>query len=194
MKKIVSVLFFFAGCIPPMAGHETGRTLGESQSELIGGLGAFGHVIKYNYGVTDYLDLGIHWETFSLGLRAKYSFINTPISGWSLAGALGAGSVSHGRYITGDVIGSYLSGDWEPYGFIRRSRVICNEVAAKDSKKLLHDFLVACEKKHYDRVQFTLGSKYWFSAKWFLSLETGRVFENSIAPVSILSTSFGYKF
>jgi hypothetical protein len=187
--------FLLSGCIPPLAVHETGRTLGESHSEIVGGIGNLGHLIKFNYGVTDNLDLGVQWETFNFGIRAKYAFVNNPVSGWAFAGAMGTGSVQDGNYYLGDLITSYLSGDWEPYGAMRLSRTICKETFEDRAKKNSSEFiLIACDKKFYDRLQLTVGSKWWFSAQWFWALEVGALLENSKEPGLIVSTSLGYKF
>lgn len=195
LKLLLILVFVTTGCLAPLAIQETGRTLGEGYSEIVGGIGSPGHVLKFNYGVTENLDLGIQWESINLGLRAKYAFLNNPVAGWSVAGALAAGSVSLGNYYMADVIGSHLSGDWEPYAALRISRTICRETFEEKEKKssdLLN--IISCDKKFYDRGQLTIGSKYWLSGQWFLALELGTLFSASEEPLTVGSTSVGYKF
>lgn len=74
----------------PLVSHETARTLGHGNKKLLGGFGSGGFVVKFNYGARDNLDLGVQLENCSLGLRAKYSLLNSS-HGWSyvVAGGLG---------------------------------------------------------------------------------------------------------
>ncbi|MEI8025962.1 MAG: hypothetical protein WCI18_06415 [Pseudomonadota bacterium] len=195
MRHILLAIFFLAtSCLPPMASHETARTLGPGNQEIIGGFGVCGHVLKWNVGITQDLDVGVQWETFNLGLRAKYAFINNSQSGFSLATALGGGNVNSGTYYYGDLMGSYLAGDWEPYGTIRASHTTCDSVQDDTKKGKELDNLFKCERKTYDRIQLVLGTKYWLNEKWFLSLEGGRVFAAAEEFPTIIETSVGRKF
>ena len=192
---LVGVFFLFASCISPLASHETARTLGEGNQEVIGGLGVFGHVLKWNMGITEDLDVGVQWETFNLGLRAKYAFINSKQSGFSLATALGGGNVNNGTYYYGDLMTSYLTGDWEPYGTIRASHTTCNarQDKSKEGKEHIGE-VFKCDRRTYDRIQLTIGAKYWLNDKWFLTLEGGRVFATREAFPTIAGMSIGRKF
>jgi len=188
--------FLTTSCIPPLASHETARTLGSGNQEIQGGLGVYGHVLKWNFGLTQDLDVGIQWETFNLGLRAKYAFIHNAQRGFSLATAVGGGNVTNGTYYYGDLIVSYLAGDWEPYGTIRASHINCDSVV--DHTKTNPDFadLFKCDRRTYDRIQLILGTKYWLNEQWFLTLEGGKVFaagvDNSFPTV--IGSSIGRKF
>lgn len=196
-KVIFCFLFLLlSGCaVGPLVSHETARTVGKSKSEVIAGFGEGGYVFKWNYGVTENLDLGVHWESLSVGLRAKYAFINKK-EGWSLASALGAGSSVGGRHYYGDLIGSHLSGAWEPYGTLRLVHVKADPIELKDNQTGSVEFTI--DKSEFDYAQFIVGTKYWFSENWVMSLEassfgaltSGLVLSNGV----ILGGSLGYRF
>ena len=102
---------FSAGCaVGPLVQHETARSVGKGDHEIIAGYGQAGYVLKWNAGVTENFDFGIHWESLSFGIRGKYSIINGRSGGISLAGAIGAGSSLGGSHQYGDLMVSYLSG------------------------------------------------------------------------------------
>ncbi len=195
----LSLYFLFvllSGCaVGPLVSHETARTVGMSKHEVIAGFGEAGYVFNWNYGLNEDLDLGLHWESLSIGLRAKYAFINKK-EGWSLASALGAGSSIGGRHYYGDLIGSYLSGPWEPYGTLRAVHVNADPIEFKNQQTGSVEFTV--DKTEFNYAQAILGTRYWFSPNWLMSFEassfaaltSGLVFSNAV----LLGGSLGYRF
>ena len=78
-KILISVLLVFSlsGCaVGPLVSHETARTVGSSNSEIVGGYGQAGYVLKWNHGFGENFDLGFQYESLSVGFRAKYAFVN----------------------------------------------------------------------------------------------------------------------
>jgi len=201
MKKYLFLLTILsttilAGCaVGPLVNHETARTVGKSNHELIGGYGQAGYAIKWNFGLTENLDLGLHWETLSIGLRLKYAFINNK-QGWSLASALGTGSSIGGRHYYGDIIGSYMIESWEPYGALRIVHVKNDPVEFKDKDTGYVDFTVPSVNYNYG--QFILGTRYWFTSHWLLSLEASSLFAMTtglkFGNIFLVSGAFGYRF
>lgn len=108
-----------ACAVGPLVLHETGRTVGRHNNEVEVGAGSSGNAVKWNFGATDNLDVGIQYETLSYGARIKYALINRRESGFSLAAAGGGGKSLSGHYYNGDIVASYLNGQWEPYSGFR---------------------------------------------------------------------------
>ena len=82
-------LVLACSCLAPLFNNFTGRSLGQGKVGLEGGAVAAGSalpVFKISTGVTRDLDLGLQYDSFSIGLFGKYSFINNRESGFSLAG------------------------------------------------------------------------------------------------------------
>lgn len=188
--------FFYSGCaVGPLVNHETARTVGNSNHELIGGYGQAGYVLKWSYGLTENLDLGLHWESFSLGYRLKYAF-QSKQSGGSLAFAAGQGASIGGSHYYGDIIASYLSGSWEPYSALRVVHVKSDGQEVKSGSN--GDVIFKVEKSEFDYGQFILGSRYWFNKHWLFSLEASTLFAISSSVRGnnsfIASGSFGYRF
>lgn len=79
MKNNILILLMLtttvlSGCaVGPLVSHETARTVGTTNHELMAGYGQAGYVIKWNYGLNENLDVGLHWESLSIGVRAKYA-------------------------------------------------------------------------------------------------------------------------
>lgn len=203
MNKIIYILLisaaiFLSGCATgPFMAHEPARTVGYSKSELIAGAGQAGYVFKWNYGVGHDLDIGVQLESFTLGLRAKYAFINQQSSGWSLAGAAGTGVGSFGgSHYYADLIGSYLKGSWEPYTTLRAVHVKTDAIDFRDEDTGEIDFTVS--ENEYEYGQFILGTRYWFTPNWLLSVEGSTIFSISssfdIKSNAFFSASFGYRF
>lgn len=199
MKKIFIFILvvFISGCaFGPFISQETARTVGNSNHELTGGAGSSGYVFKWNYGLTDHLDLGIHLEVLSVGVRAKYAFINHNEKGWSFAAALGAGDSIGGSHSYADIMTSYLSKSWEPYSTIRVVKVKVDTFEYRSEEN--NDVLFTIDKSEYQYGQFFLGTRYWINKKWFLSLEgstffsttTGLEFKNT----SLVGLATGYRF
>jgi hypothetical protein len=191
-----SIPFLSACAIGPVVSHETARTVGDGNSELMGGLGQAGYVFKWNHGLTPNLDMGVHWEMLSIGLRLKYAFINSGRHGWSLAGAAGIGSSVGGSHYYGDAIASYLAGSWEPYGTLRLVHVKNDPQEFKDKDTGSVEFRI--DKTEYEYGQFILGTRYWFSPHWLLSLEATSFFTVSsgvhIGNGVLAGFALGYRF
>jgi hypothetical protein len=186
----------FSGCaVGPLVSHETARTVGSSHHELMAGYGQAGYVFKWNYGLTQNLDFGLHFESLSVGVRAKYAFLNSS-SGWSFAAALGTGASIGGSHYYGDLIGSYLVGSWEPYGTLRAVHVTNDPLEFKDKDTGHVDFTV--DKSEYDYGQFILGTRFWMTPHWLLSLEASTLFPISsgfrMGSTLLAGASFGYRF
>ena len=202
MKKYLLSLYVVAvatlsGCaFGPLVSHETARTVGNSNHELIGGYGMAGFVFKWNYGLTENLDLGLHLESLNIGLRAKYAFINSN-DGWSLATAFGTGvSLPDASHFYGDLIGSYMTGAWEPYGTLRFVHVKNNSLDFKDQKTGQVNFTVPSSE--YDYGQFILGTRYWFTPHWLFSIEASSIFVTTpglkFSKNIFAGLAFGYRF
>ncbi len=187
---------FLSGCaIGPLVSHETARTVGDNKSELVGGYGAAGLVFKWNYGLSENLDFGLHWESLSVGIRAKYAFLNQS-AGWSLAAALGTGSSIGGSHYYGDLMVSNVAGAWEPYGTLRIVHVNTDPVEFRDKDTGNVNFTVTTDDFEYGQLIF--GTRYWFNEHWLISLEASSLFAISdnfkIESGAIVSGAFGYRF
>ncbi|AZZ35438.1 hypothetical protein CIK05_01030 [Bdellovibrio sp. qaytius] len=196
VSAVLGFLFLSSCAVGPLVSHETARTVGNSKSELIAGGGQAGFVAKWNYGLTENLDFGVHWESLSLGIRAKYAFINNKEAGWSFATALGTGESIGGSHYYGDIMGSYLDEKWEPYTIVRVVHVKTDPIDFKDEDTGQIGFTI--DKAEYDYGQFILGTRYLFTHQWFLSVEASSIFTISsgvkIEKNLFAGASFGYKF
>jgi len=171
-KALLSfVLFFSSSCaIGPLVNHETARTIGATKQELSVGYGLAGYVFKWNVGINEDFDLGVHLESLSLGVRAKYAFLNSP-SGWSYSGAFGIGTSLGGSHHYADLNASYLSGKVEPYGTLRLVHVKNDPLEFRDKNTGQVDLVIS--RSEYDYAQFIFGTRYWHSPKNYFSLEAG---------------------
>ncbi len=199
MKKLNILLLpfiFTTSCaVGPLMFHETARTVGDSNHELVGGAGQAGLLFKWNYGLSENLDLGIQFESLSLGLRAKYAFINSGENGFSLASGAGIGFSVGGSHYYGDLIGSYFFEKWEPYTGLRLVHAKNDDREIKSSNSAL-DFTI--EETQYNYGQITLGTKFWFSKSWVLSAEASSIFSKSsgflVNSNVFAGLALGYKF
>jgi len=203
MKSIKNLLVsaalgfvFLSSCaVGPLVSHETARTVGNSKSELIAGAGQAGFIAKWNYGLRENLDFGVHWESLSLGIRLKYAFENNE-AGWSFASSLGTGGSIGGSHYYGDLIASHKHGAWEPYTTLRVVHVKNDPIDFRDENTGALDFTV--NKSEYDYGQFMLGTRYWFSHQWLLSVEASTLFSNSsdfkLKQNLLAGAAIGYKF
>jgi hypothetical protein len=187
---------FLNGCaVGPLVQHDTARTVGKGNNEFVGGIGQAGFVAKWNYGLTDKWDFGVQWESFSLGLRTKYAFIDDN-DGWSFAGAVGTGASVGGSHYYADLLGSYLVKSWEPYGTLRFVRVKTDPVEFKDENTGTVDFTV--NSSSYGYGQAILGTRYWFNAHWLVSAEVSSLFSMSsdlkIGSGVLVGIAGGYRF
>jgi hypothetical protein len=184
------------GCVGPLVLHETARTVGDGNSELIGGGGNGGFVFKYNYGLFDRLDVGVQWESLSLGIRAKLGIINPHGPGWSWAIAAGIGDSVGGSHYYGDLITSYLTGSFEPYGALR---VVHVNIDSQDFKSDVSDQTIfTTPSTSFNYEELIVGSRIWFTPHWLLSLEAGTVFAVgsgvSFDNNFLIGAAFGYHF
>lgn len=192
---ILALTTFTSCAVGPLYTQETARSLGKSKHEIMGGYGQAGYLVKWSYGLTDDLDLGVYLESLSFGLRAKYSFINNK-DNWSLAAALGTGGSFSGTYNAVDIIGSYLNGPWEPYSSLRIVQV--NNIPLDFNDKETGQLNFTVPGTTYTYSHLFLGTRYWFSPQWLLSVEA-----STLLPISsgliigggvIWGASLGYRF
>lgn len=175
IRALPALLFLLlSACVGPLVNHETARTVGDNNHELLGGGGQAGYIIKYNYGITENLDFGVHWESLSLGVRMKYAFINVK-EGFSLAAAAGTGASIGGQHYYADVVGSYrTTKKWEPYGMVRVVHVELDPVELRDQNTGGWSFTIPGTS--FDYGQFTGGTRFWFNENWLMSLEASSLF------------------
>lgn len=186
---------FLSACVGPTVLHETARTVGQNHAEFDGGLGSTGYVFKLNYGVTENFDIGVHWESLNMGVRAKYAFINGKDHEMSLAGAAGIGTTFGGTAYYGDVIASYLNGSWEPYGAFRYVHVSVNRQDFIDHDTGHVDFTFPGLEYSYEEIM--IGSRFWLNKHWLFSLEAGSLIalgDLNIGNNLLVSGVFGYHF
>jgi len=189
-------IFAISGCaFGPLVNHETARTVGANNHELVGGYGQAGYVAKWTYGLAESLDLGVQFESLSFGIRGKYSFLNVE-NGFSLAAALGFGSSIGGSHYYGDILASYMAGGWEPYGTLRIVHVKTDPLEFRDEETGDVDFTIGSAQYEYG--QFMLGTRYWFTEHWLVSIEASTLFgftsEFKVANGLLAGAAFGYRF
>lgn len=191
-------LLILTGCaVGPLMLHETARTVGKSHSDFAVGAGNAGFFAKWNYGLLENLDLGLQWESMSIGVRAKYALIKNDSNGFSMALALGTGSSVGGSHNYGDLIVSYLTSSFEPYLAYRYVKVKTDPVEFKDKNSDgKFDFTINGDKYSYD--QAILGFRIWLSNNWIFTAEGARLQSRSSAlkgdAMWIGSGGFGYRF
>lgn len=112
---------------------------------------------KLTYGLASKLDIGLQYEAFSMGLFGKYSFINRPNLGFSLAGLFSAGTTTNGSYSYIGPVLSYKSKKFEPY-FVARLNVV-----QYDEDDFGSGITISSGK--YTYLQVTGGSVFWLSRK-----------------------------
>lgn len=193
---VIALNILLSACaIGPLVSHESARTVGRTNNELVGGYGNSGYIFKWNFGLADNLDLGLHWESFSIGLRVKYAFLNQS-QGWSWAGALGVGESFGGNHYYGDIIGSYKADAWEPYGTVRLVHVKNDPLEIEYENTGIVDLTIGLREYNYG--QFMLGTRYWFGPHWLLSLEASalRSFTSGVDfnDTIVVGAAFGYRF
>lgn len=199
MKKHFAALFTVlavSGCaFGPLVSHETARTVGESHHEIVAGYGSPGYAFKWSFGLTKNWDVGVQYESLSLGIRTKYAFLNVE-NGFSLAAAFGVGSSVGGNHYYGDLLASYMTGSWEPYGTLRIVHVKTDPLDFKDESTGNLKFTIGSAQ--YDYGQFMLGTRYWFTKNWLLSIEASTLFgftsDFKVADGFLASAAFGYRF
>lgn len=170
----LSLLFFLTSCaVGPLVSHETARTVGDNKHEFVGSYGDAGVALKWNYGLTKNFDFGIQWESLSMGIRAKYAFLNYS-EGFSMAIAGGTGFSAGGDHYYGDLMLSYRSGFWEPYitGRIVHVDTDPQEFDGDTSWGIQFDI----DSMSYEYGQFIIGSRFWFNENFMFSVEGSTFF------------------
>jgi len=200
MKIIFTLLALLSlsGCaVGPLVGHETARTVGDNNHEIAGGLGQQGFVAKWNYGLRENWDIGIHAELFSIGLRTKYAFINGMENGFSMAAAAGIGESVGGEHYYGELLSSYMIKQFEPLVNIIHVRVKTDpQDFKKDFEQDEPDFVIESYKFNYFQILY--GTRFWFNPNWMLSVE-GSTFAATSSGLKLMkwnlfSAAVGYRF
>ncbi len=194
---VLTSFLFLSGCaFGPIVGGESARSVGDGGKDVIFGYGQAGYVFKFNYGLNPNWDLGMQLEALSIGVRTKYAFINNQELGWSLAGALGAGSSFGGTHYYADVIGSYLNSGWEPYLIARLVHIVTDPVKFADTNNsFLNGTTIPSTEYNYGQVM--LGLKYWFTKNWNFNAEVGSLSYLSVGTLkgnAFVTGTFGYRF
>ena len=158
-----------SSCVGPLVLHETARTVGSGHNEFLGGFGRAGIALKWNYGITDRLDFGLQFESLSTGLRLKYAWYDNQEQGWSFASAVGLGTSIGGKNYYLDTIVSHLHKRWEPYGAFRFVHVNIDSIEARNRDT--GDVSFTTPNFDFDYGQFMVGTRYWMTPTWLLSLE-----------------------
>jgi hypothetical protein len=196
LKLIPAFLFlmFLNGCaLGPLVQHETARTVGANHHELAFGGGVAGFVGKWNYGLTDQLDIGLQIESLSVGARGKYALWNQ-LEGFSIAAALGAGVSVEGSHYYGDLMMSYKTGALEPYNTLRLVH------AKNDPNSTIEpgSLRFKLTESEYDYAHYILGVRYWLTPQWLFSVEASTIFalpaSVSIDRNFIGGAALGYRF
>lgn len=169
-------LLFSACAFGPFTTHETARTLGKGNHEFAGGYGQTSYVLKWNTGITDRIDFGVHWEALSIGIRGKFGIIQGGQDQFSLAAALGVGSSIGGSHQYADLLASYLKNKWEPYGVFRYVKIKVDpvDILDKETGKTIFT-LEDVNLDHYDYGLATLGVKYLINDNWSFSAEATKI-------------------
>lgn len=159
MRYIIAIILLLAsGCaVGPLVVHESARTAGEGNHEILVGSGTHVFNGKWNYGLKENLDIGLQIEAFSVGGKLKYAFINNLERGFSLAGAIGLGESLGGEHYYSDLSASYLTKIFEPYIAARIVRVKTDLVEFKDTNTGEIDFKI--DGRWYTYGQGFLGTR-----------------------------------
>ena len=191
MKNLVvyvSILFFLllsTSCsIAPLKTPKTARALGKGHWEM--DLGALPSSFSAYRGFSENLDIGLTLEE-QLGvvveLSGKYAFLNRE-EGSSLAifGGVFSGSALYGdnRGFRVGGLWSYKRKWWELYlvSTYNSGRWKAGKPLDADEKDdLLIDFFYDYEgRRNYSYIQSSLGSNFWFTKKFALSINTTFLF------------------
>lgn len=156
------------GCVAPLSHNLTGRSLGSGTFGLDAGAvvgpgeGAL-PALKVAVGISESTDLGVQFDTFSLGFFGRKSFINSPVEGPSLAAVTGLGIAAGGWYGYAGPVFSYKTCRFEPY-FSPRVNFVSYEESDSSSS-------ISWEGGDFVYPQVTLGFSFWLSRKVALSAE-----------------------
>lgn len=185
MKNLIllSVLGLLTSCaMGPLAGHETARSVGDGRHELVGAYGTSSYAAKWNYGLSQNFDIGLHIESLSVGGRLKYALLNPRDGGFALAFAAGAGSSFGGSYYNGDLIVSTLNGRIEPYAMFRYNQVTTNERDFRDKDTGVLKLTI--DEAIFSYGQVFVGTRIWITKDSALSLEASKLLEFQNAEFS----------
>jgi hypothetical protein len=178
-------LILACSCLAPLSNSFTGRSLGKGKVGLEGGAIAAGSalpVLKFSVGLSSNLDLGLQYDSFSLGLFGKYSFINNQESGFSLAGVVGGGATVGGGYAYAGPAFSYKIGALEPYVVGRYNFVSYGESSSSSG--------LSWEAGNHSYFQFTLGGVVWLGKGFGLNAEvsffSGLLGIEDMVPATVL--------
>lgn len=204
MKKIIQAVFLTASamilssCVMgPINTFETGRTLSPGKGELLFGMGNTGYAGKLSFGLSDNLDFGLQLETFSLGARLKYALMNNQEKGFSMSIAGGAGVGGGQSYHSyGDIIASYLSGDFEPYASLRLVHAVNKSYEEKKASEF--DSIYTLQKPEFDYQQYSFGLRYWVNEQLTLNIEATKLQADSSDIIfkdrTLVNLGLGIKF
>lgn len=156
------------GCVAPLSHNLTGRSLGGGTFGIdAGGVVGPGEgalpALKVAVGLSESADLGVQFDTFSLGFFGRKSFINNSETGASLAGVAGLGIAAGGWYGYAGPVFSYKTCRFEPY-FSTRVNFVTYEDSDSSSS-------ISWEGGDFVYPQMTLGFSFWLSRKAALSVE-----------------------
>lgn len=172
---LIAVIINFGCAVGPLTVHETARTQKAHHGEISGAYGNSGYTLKWSHGLTDNFDIGVQYESLSLGVRAKYAFMNNQEEGFSLAAAVGTGVSFGGSHYYGDLMASYLHKSFEPYSNLRFVQVHAEPLTFNNDlgKEIFKTSAYDCYG------EYTLGSRFWFRPDFCLSLEAAGLFSTS---------------
>lgn len=196
--KILSFIFLLllqSCAIGPLYHHESARTLGSGRHDVTVGAGKAGYTFKWNAGLLNFLDLGMHLESFSAGLKAKLGIINNQ-EGFALSTGFGVGASIGGQYKLFDLNTSYKQGWFEPYLTLRYVSVTIDKDKIKD--KDTGDLVFTFFDDKYEYYQPILGTLFWLGDKLHLSAELSMLHSKSnnmkLRNNFIYGASLGYRF
>lgn len=157
-----------AGCVAPLSHNLTGRSLGGGTfgidaGALVGPGEGVLPALKVAVGLSESADLGLQFDTFSLGFFGRKSFINNRETGPSLAGVIGLGMAAGGYYGYAGPVFSYKTGGFEPYLGARLNLVSYEDSDSSSS--------ISWDAGDFAYPQATLGFSFWFSRRVALNAE-----------------------
>lgn len=180
--KIIAIVFLsviVGGCFGPLVSHDTARTVGNGKTSfkaIATNISSEYYGFKLDHGFGDNLDLGYSLETGSNGISAKYAFVNNA-RGSSFGAKVGYGSTFGGHYTLGSLLASYKGSNWEPYLNFQYVKVTIDEQDVKDSRT--GDVFATTPKFDFNYTQAFIGTKYWFTPHFALSLEFSDFVDNN---------------
>lgn len=183
----LAILILACSCLAPLSNNFTGRSLGKGKVGLEGGViiaaGSALPAFKFSYGLSRSFDLGLQYDSFSLGLFGKYSFLNNQESGFSLAGVAGGGATVGGGYAYAGPAFSYKIGALEPYVVGRYNYVSYGEQTSSSG--------LSWEAGTHSYFQFTFGGVLWLGKGFGLNAEvsyfSGLLGIEDMVPATVLA-------